>query len=60
LSGALLGDILLEMEGSTFGDLEDVHEALDRKGAGEEVRATLIRGGQKLQITIRIGARPLG
>ncbi|HEY3129369.1 MAG TPA: S1C family serine protease [Acidobacteriota bacterium] len=57
--GALLGDILLDMDGHAFDDLDDVHKALDRKGAGHEVRTMLIRGGQKIEITIRIGSRPL-
>lgn len=59
LGGTLLGDILLEIDGSSFDDLSDVHEILDRKGVGHEVQTTLVRGGQKLQTTIRIGARPL-
>lgn len=59
LAGALLGDILLELDGRAFDDLDDVHEVLSRKGAGHEVETTLIRGGQKFQIAIRIGARPL-
>jgi S1-C subfamily serine protease len=57
-AGILLGDVLLEIDGVTFGDLDDVHELLHRKGAGQEVQATVIRGGRKHQVTIRIGARP--
>ncbi len=59
-AGTLLGDILVEMDSRTFDDLEDLHDALHAKGAGNEVQATLIRGGQKVQITIKIGSRPLG
>lgn len=57
LGGAMLGDILVEMDGRAFDNLEDVHEVLDKKGTGQDVPATFIRGGQKSQITIRIGAR---
>jgi S1-C subfamily serine protease len=57
-AGILLGDVLLEIDGTAFDDLDDVHEVLDRKGAGHEVQATLIRGGQKKQTTIKIGQRP--
>ena len=57
-AGVLLGDVLLEIDGTPFDDLDDVHEVLDHKGSGHEVQATLIRGGQKNQTTIKIGARP--
>jgi S1-C subfamily serine protease len=56
-AGILLGDVLLEIDGIAFGDLDDVHELLSRKGAGHEVQTTVIRGGRKIQTTIKIGAR---
>jgi len=56
--GVLLGDILLDMDGQAFSDLDDVYEALARKGVGQEVNTSLIRAGQRLQLTIRIGDRP--
>ena len=58
LGGVLLGDILLDMDGQAFTDLDDVYEALGRKGVGQEVHTSLIRGGQRLPFTIRIGERP--
>jgi hypothetical protein len=39
--------------------LDDIHEALGQKTVGTEVQSTIIRGGQKLQISIRIGERPV-
>jgi len=59
-AGALLGDILINIDGRSFEDLQDVHEELGRKGAGLEVQAKVIRGGQTIQMTIRIGERPAG
>ena len=59
-AGALLGDILINIDGHSFEGLEDVHEELRRKGAGQEVQAKIIRGGQNIQMTIRIGERPAG
>ena len=59
LGGALLGDILIDMDGRAFDDLEDVHEALGRKGGGHEVQIMVLRGGEKLQMMIRVGERPL-
>ncbi|PYS05261.1 MAG: hypothetical protein DMG12_08390 [Acidobacteria bacterium] len=60
VAGALLGDILVNIDGRSFEDLEDVHEELRRKGAGQEVQARVIRGGQSIQIAIRVGERPVG
>ena len=60
VAGALLGDILVNIDGRSFEDLEDVHEELRRKGAGQEVQARAIRGGQSIQIAIRVGERPVG
>jgi serine protease Do len=59
-AGVLLGDILINIDGHSFEDLDDVHEELRRKGAGQEVQAKIIRGGQNIQMTIRIGERPAG
>jgi S1-C subfamily serine protease len=59
-AGALLGDILIDIDGRTFEDLEDVQEELRRKGAGQEIQARIIRGGQSAQIPIRVGERPVG
>jgi len=56
-AGILLGDVLLDLDGTGFEDLDDVHQILDRKGAGQEIQANLIRGGQKTQATIKIGTR---
>jgi len=56
--GVLLGDILVAMDGQSFTDLDDVNEVLARKGVGQDVNTSLIRGGQQLSFTIRIGERP--
>jgi len=58
-AGALLGDIVVDLDGRTFDDLEDVQDAVRKKGAGNETRATMVRGGQKVELPIRIGERPV-
>jgi len=58
LGGALLGDILIDIDGRSFEDLDDVHDVLRQKGVGQETQTTMIRGGQKVQIAIRLGERP--
>jgi S1-C subfamily serine protease len=57
-AGVLIGDLLLDMDGTAFDDLDDMSELLGRKGAGQEVETSLIRGGQRLQLKVRIGNRP--
>ena len=58
-AGAILGDILVEIGGRAFDEVEDLQDVLSRSGIGQDVQATLIRGGAKLQIAIRVGERPL-
>jgi len=58
VAGLLLGDLLLGADGNNFEDLDDLQKVLVRKGVGQEVRTALLRGGQKLELTLRIGERP--
>ena len=58
--GVLLGDILVSLDGQGFDALEDLQEILRRRGINEVVKGTVIRGGQKLELTLKIGERPLG
>ena len=57
-AGVLLGDILVDMDGRAFSDLDDLSEVLGKRGAGQEVQTSLIRGGSLLQLAIRVGTRP--
>jgi S1-C subfamily serine protease len=57
-AGVLLGDVLLDMDGRAFTEVDDVSEILGQKSAGQEVQTSLIRAGQRLQMGIRIGNRP--
>jgi serine protease Do len=58
-AGVLLGDVLIEMDGDSFDDLDDVHDSIGQKKVGQEVLATVIRGGEKRQFTVRLGERPV-
>jgi S1-C subfamily serine protease len=58
-AGAILGDILIEMGARVFDDIDDLQEVLSQAGVGHDMQTTLIRGGTKLQIAIRIGERPV-
>jgi S1-C subfamily serine protease len=58
-AGVILGDIIIDLDGRTFTELGDLQTVLRDFGVGQDVKATLIRGGQKLQLSIKIGERPL-
>jgi len=58
-SGVFLGDILLDLDGHSFEDLGDLQIVLRRLGAGQNVKAVLLRGGNKIELTVNIGERPL-
>ena len=58
-AGVLLGDILVDLDGTSFGDLDDFQDLLRKRGVSQEVQAGFIRGGQKIQLPIKIGERPL-
>jgi serine protease Do len=55
----LLGDILVQVDQRVVDDLDDLHEILRQLGINQEVKTTLIRGGQKVELAIKIGERPL-
>jgi S1-C subfamily serine protease len=57
--GVLLGDILVSLDGQSFETVEDLHDVLLRRGINQKVPAVLIRGGQKVELTLTIGERPL-
>ena len=57
-AGVLLGDLILGAEGHSFEDLDDFQKLLVRKGVGQSLQLSLNRGGQPLELAIRIGERP--
>ena len=58
--GALLGDILVDIDGHDLDDLQDLQQQLAGKTAGNTVQTNIIRGGQRVQISIKLGERPVG
>ena len=57
-AGILLGDILVDMDGRSFVDLDDVYSALGDKRPGQVVQTSLIRGGSQMELSVKIGERP--
>jgi S1-C subfamily serine protease len=57
--GVLAGDILTSLDGEAFEGLDDLQDVLFRRGIHQSVKAVLIRGGQKIELTLTIGERPV-
>jgi len=58
-AGALLGDILIELEGKPVADTDAVQEALRAGAVGRNVQAAFIRGGSLTRLPIKLEPRPL-
>jgi len=57
-AGLLIGDVLLALDGASIGDTDDVQALLGPERVGKEVKASVVRGGGPLELSITIGARP--
>jgi S1-C subfamily serine protease len=57
--GVLVGDILVDLDGHATDDTEQLQDVLRQRGVDQEVKVGLIRGGQKMELAIKIGARPV-
>ena len=57
-AGALLGDILFELEGKPVANTDAVQDALRAGTIGTEVTAGFIRGGSVTRLKIKLEARP--
>ncbi len=60
LAGILIGDVLLTLDGKPVADTEDVQGHLAGDSVGKAMKASLLRGGQALDLTITPGERPRG
>jgi len=57
-AGLLLGDILVAVEGAPVRDAGDVQALLGPERVGRPVRASIVRGGALIEVTITVGERP--
>ena len=55
-AGILLGDVIAEIGGNAITDTEDVHAAL-RGMTGKELQVVILRGGERVELTAKIGER---
>jgi len=57
-AGIMLGDVLLALDGQPIRDTDDVQTHLGPEKIGKPVAATILRGGARQEISIRVGERP--
>ena len=57
-AGVLIGDVLVKLGATAVGDTDDVQAALEPYPVGQQVEATVVRGGAPTKIVITIGERP--
>jgi len=57
LSGVLLGDALLALDGHALTQVDDLIEALTEERIGAELKFRILRAGEVREIAIRAGAR---
>ena len=57
-AGILLGDILTELHGQAAQDTGDILDLLSSAKVGDTVKATVIRGGSPVAVSIKLEDRP--
>jgi S1-C subfamily serine protease len=57
-AGALVGDILVSIEGRSLGSPEELVGELGGTRVGESVRMGVLRGGNSVEIPVVVGERP--
>lgn len=57
-AGVLIGDIVVALNGKPVKDTDDVQSVLEPDFVGQEVKASLVRGGVLTEVAITIGERP--
>lgn len=56
-AGMLLGDVLVELQGSSLEGMESVQQILSSAKIGEKVPATILRGGSPTQLNVTLEDR---
>ena len=57
-AGALVGDLVVELEGKPAEDTRQIQEALGDAKVGDKLTLTVLRGGSPVQLPIVLGDRP--
>jgi S1-C subfamily serine protease len=57
-AGALIGDVLVELDGRAISEPGDVQAALDPEQVGKTVKSKFVRAGARIELSIVVGERP--
>ena len=57
-AGALIGDILVALDGKSVTDTDDVQAVLTGEAIGRAVRVAVVRGGESREIVVTVRERP--
>lgn len=57
-AGILIGDILTSLRGQPVGDTDAVQRVLGPSSVDQDIAASVIRGGQPIDVTLRVAERP--
>lgn len=57
-AGLFIGDILVQIEGKNLSSAEEIHDLLTADSIGKELNAGLLRGGNRVEVKMKIGERP--
>ena len=57
-AGAVIGDVILSLDGKPVTDTDDVQEVLGPEYVGKAIAASIVRGGALSDLTITVGERP--
>jgi serine protease DegS len=56
-SGILLGDIVVTVEGSPIANMQSLQPFLDSENVGRTIAFDVVRGGQRVKLSITVGER---
>jgi serine protease DegQ len=59
-AGLLIGDVLVALDDAPVNDTDDVQAALGSKRVGQNLPASVVRGGELIRLEIKVGERPPG
>lgn len=59
-AGILLGDVIVAAEGSPIADLRSLQPFLDSENVGKTITLDVVRGGQRVQLSVTVGEKQKG
>ncbi|HXZ78820.1 MAG TPA: trypsin-like peptidase domain-containing protein [Terriglobales bacterium] len=54
----MLGDVIVALQGKPVGDVGEMLERLGELHSGESAKVSIVRGGEKVEVSVTVGERP--